>query len=447
MAVRIASDRSIHSFSSVMWGLLVDVKTRRQSTKRSIIRLNRTNDEGCLLRQLHGSRLDSMAKVVLAMSGGVDSSVAAHLLIEQGHDVVGVFMRHGHESPVACTSETESTNLVQTASTKSGQDHARSGPPNLPIVDRLDHKQGCCTAADAEDARRVADRLDIPFYALNLDEDFRRIIDYFVDEYTAGRTPNPCVQCNNWIKFGKLFDYADSIDAEFVATGHYALLEQDSSGQPALLRGRDSGKDQSYVLFGIARRLLNRMLLPVGDFHKPTIRKLAAGLGLNVAEKKDSQEICFVTRGRYDEFVRANRASVDTSGELVTTDGSVVGRHSGIEGFTIGQRKGLGVALGEPKFVVRIEPDSRRVVLGDRLELSQTELIASDINWLIDPADIPERCQVQIRYNAAPAPATIAPLPQNRLRVLFHQPQQGVAPGQAAVCYENHRTLGGGWIQ
>ena len=317
-----------------------------------------------------------MARVVLAMSGGVDSSVAAHLLIEQGHDVIGVFMRHGHESPVACG------NAAEDVSTQAGM-------MTLPVVNRLDHKQGCCTAADAEDARRVADRLAIPFYALNLDQEFAQIIDYFVNEYTAGRTPNPCVQCNNWIKFGKLFDYADSVGAEFVATGHYARLESptgepQSDRSPALLRGRDAGKDQSYVLFGIQRRFLARMMLPVGDYEKPEIRRIAATLGLNVAEKKDSQEICFVTQGRYDEFIRRHRQEIDTSGELVMTDGTVVGQHAGIEGFTVGQRKGLGVALGEPRFVVRIEPQSKRVVLGERQELASPVLSAAGTNWLVE---------------------------------------------------------------
>src|SRR3990172_9369035 len=236
----------------------------------------------------------------------------------------------------------------------------------------LSHKQGCCTAADAEDARRVADRLGIPFYALNLEQEFGQIIDYFVAEYTSGRTPNQCVQCNNWIKFGKLFDYADGVGAEFVATGHYARLENQPDGSTALLRGIDAAKDQSYVLFGIRPELLPRMMLPVGHYEKPSIRGIAASLGLRVAEKKDSQEICFVTRGRYDEFVRRRRAN-DTAGELVTTDGTVVVQHAGIEGFTVGQRKGLGVALGERKFVVRIEPETRRVVIGDRGELYRRE--------------------------------------------------------------------------
>lgn len=368
-----------------------------------------------------------MSRVVLAMSGGVDSSVAAHLLCEAGHDVVGVFMRHGQQSPVACATD--------------------EADAQLPIVSRLDHKQGCCTAADAEDARRVADRLAIPFYALNLNEEFSRIIDYFVDEYTTGRTPNPCVQCNNWIKFGKLFDYADSVGAEYVATGHYARLETDAAGQPALLRGSDDTKDQSYVLFGIQRELLNRMLLPVGSFEKTEIRRIAGQLGLNVAEKKDSQEICFVTSGRYDEFIRSRDSEIDTAGELVTTDGTVVGQHDGIEGFTVGQRKGLGVALGEPKFVVRIEPDTRRVVLGDRNDLGRAELTANNCNWLVGVAEVPERCLAQIRYNSPPAPAKVELLADNRLAVRFDTPQFGVTPGQAVVCYDGDRTLGGGWIE
>jgi tRNA-specific 2-thiouridylase len=397
------------------------------------------------------------------MSGGVDSSVAAHLLLEQGHEVIGVFMRHGVESPVACEARGASSEArVGERRERDGSlssDNSRLAPraSQLPIIDRLDHKQGCCTASDAEDARRVADRLSIPFYALNLDAEFSRIIDYFVDEYTAGRTPNPCVQCNNWIKFGKLFDYADSVGAEFVATGHYARIgarseERGASGGSedarALLRGRDDGKDQSYVLFGVKREYLSRIMLPVGDFEKPAIRALAAQVGLNVATKKDSQEICFVTRGRYDEFVRGRMPlsqRTDHGGELVMTDGRVVGAHAGIEGYTVGQRKNLGVALGRPVFVVRIEPESRRVVLGDREELGRRELAAADCNWLVDASALPSRCDVQIRYNAAAAPAEVA-WDGARLHVQFDEPQFGVAPGQAAVVYDGDRVLGGGWI-
>lgn len=371
-----------------------------------------------------------MARVVLAMSGGVDSSVAAHLLLAQGHDVVGVFMRHGEQAVEACA-----------------LDGKRESSPLLPVVTgRGGHKQGCCSASDAEDGRRVAERLGIPFYALNLEAEFREIIDYFVDEYTIGRTPNPCIRCNNWIKFGKLFDYAESIDAAFVATGHYARLEQTTGSAPVLLTGLDEQKDQSYVLFGIRREDLSRMLLPVGPYDKPTIRSIATELGFDVASKKDSQEICFVTHGHHDEFVRARREGMDTSGEIVTTDGRVVGRHSGIEGFTIGQRKGLGVALGEPHFVVSIDPESHRVVLGSRQSLGRKSLTASDTNWLVDEPAGPFPCFAKIRYNSAAQSATAEILPGQKLRVEFDQPQFGVAPGQAVVCYRGPQVLGGGWI-
>jgi tRNA-uridine 2-sulfurtransferase len=389
-----------------------------------------------------------MSRVVLAMSGGVDSSVAAHLLTEQGHEVIGVFMRHGEKSPAATSMEHGAWSTEPECASSDSLLHAPRSP--------LHHKQGCCTATDAEDARRVADRLSIPFYALNLQDEFGRIIDYFVSEYTAGRTPNPCVQCNNWIKFGKLFDYADGVGAEFVATGHYARLETSEDGSVALLRGKDAAKDQSYVLFGIRRELLPRMMLPVGAFDKPEIRRIAAELGLRVAEKKDSQEICFITRGRYDEFVR-RRSDTETAGELVATDGEVIGRHAGIEGFTVGQRKGLGVALGERKFVVRIEPDSRRVMIGEREELYRRELTARDCNWLEperEDASHPEGtrrpCCAQIRYNAVAQPATMTLDAERRLHVEFDEPQFAVTPGQAVVCYdanENQRVLGGGWIE
>jgi len=379
-----------------------------------------------------------MSRIVLAMSGGVDSSVAAHLLCEAGHEVIGVYMRHGEQSPAACA-----------APALSG---AAAG--SFPIVSpqRLDHKQGCCSASDAEDARRVAERLDIPFYALNLEQEFGRIIDYFVAEYSAGRTPNPCVACNTWLKFGKLFDYADSVGAEFVATGHYARMvpdENDAAGEPALLRGLDGTKDQSYVLFGVERSRLRRMLLPIGGFRKAEIRRLASQIGLRVAEKRDSQEICFVTTGKHDEFIRDRRGAEaeDMSGEIVTTDGTVVGRHQGIEGFTIGQRKGLRIAMGDRRFVVRIEPDTRRVVIGQRHELARPELTAAGVNWLTDPPTEARTCLAQIRYNSSAKPATMTPLSERQIHVAFDEPQDGVAPGQAVVCYDGDRVLGGGWIE
>lgn len=366
------------------------------------------------------------------MSGGVDSSVAAHLLRAAGHDVIGVFMRHGEATAeaVACASDKPSTGGL------------------LPIVaSRSEHKQGCCSASDAADARRVADRLDIPFYAIDFQDAFNQIIDYFIEEYTAARTPNPCVMCNNWIKFGRLFDYADSVGADFVATGHYARLAPGPEGRIGLWRGVDPTKDQSYVLFGIKARLLDRMLLPVGDYAKTEIRRIAHEIGLRVADKRDSQEICFVPEGDHAEFIRRKRGESASAGEVVTTDGRVVGYHDGLERFTIGQRKGIGIALGEPRFVIRLESDTHRVVLGTKEELARGELTANRTNWLVDLPEGASRCAVKIRYNARAVPATIVALPEDRLRVTFEQPQHGVAPGQAVVCYDGDRVLGGGWIE
>ncbi|MGE0609385.1 MAG: tRNA 2-thiouridine(34) synthase MnmA [Pirellulales bacterium] len=372
-----------------------------------------------------------MSRVVLAMSGGVDSSVAAALLRREGHDVIGLFMRHGGEPVTSCASG------------------AASAAPQLPILGQASHKQGCCSFSDAHDARRVADKLDIPFYSIDFQAEFGRIMDYFVEEYTAGRTPNPCVMCNNWLKFGQLLQYADSVGADFVATGHYAQLTPAGPGQPpALRRGLDDGKDQSYVLFGIQRGVLPRVLFPVGSYHKHDIREQARQLGLRVADKKDSQEICFVPDNDHGAFVRRRRGTeIDLSGEIVTTSGEVVGQHGGLENYTIGQRKGLGVALGSPKFVVRLETDTRRVVIGEREDLAQRRITACRSNWLIEPPDSPLRCEVKVRYRSPPVPATVTPLDDGRLLAELDDPQFGVAPGQALVCYQADRVLGGGWIE
>jgi tRNA-specific 2-thiouridylase len=368
------------------------------------------------------------------MSGGVDSSVAAHLLRQAGHEVIGAFMRHGETLEATCST---------------GAPAANAATAQLPILaPRPGHKQGCCTAADAADARRVADRLDIPFYALDFRDDFGRIIDYFVDEYTAGRTPNPCVACNNWLKFGTLVEYADGVGAEYIATGHYArIVRRTDEDVPALVRGVDPAKDQSYVLFGVRREILSRVLLPVGDYHKHEIRALARQIGLRVADKQDSQDICFVAAGDYADFVRRKRGDVDLSGEIVTTTGEVVGRHEGLENFTIGQRRGLGVAFGTPRYVVRLERDTRRVVIGRRQELATRRLTACDVNWLIAPPQAPLRCQVKIRYLSEPVGATVEPAPGNRFTAELDEPKHGVAPGQATVCYDGDRVLGGGWIE
>lgn len=391
-----------------------------------------------------------MPKVVLAMSGGVDSSVAAHLLLQAGHEVIGVFMRHGEESAKACRTSPSPVTPSPEGTVQVGLPVITgAGAASATAQARADHKQGCCTASDAADARRVAAKLGIPFYALDLQADFRKIVDYFVSDYIAGRTPNPCVRCNQWIKFGRLFDFADGVDAQFVATGHYARMIDGSDG-PQLHRGLDGLKDQSYALFGIEHHRLARMLLPVGGFSKPEIRQIATTIGLNVAQKKDSQEICFVTQGHHSDFVKAYRGAGAgaTAGEFVTLDGRVVGHHAGYEAFTIGQRKGLGIALGEPHFVIRIEPDSRRVVLGPKEALDEPGLVAGEANWLVPPppTGLPFPAQVQIRYNSPPQEATVTPTSPDGFEVRFAEPQAGVAPGQAAVVFDGTRVLGGGWI-
>ena len=292
----------------------------------------------------------------------------------------------------------------------------------------------------------MADVLDIPFHALNFSDAFGRIKDYFVDEYLAGRTPNPCVMCNNWLKFGKLWDFAVSVGADLIATGHYARI-QTIDGSPALLRGRDLTKDQSYVLAGINHNILDRILFPVGDFNKPEIRELAAQAGLRVATKPDSQEICFIPDNDYVGFLERYRGRPDMSGEFVDPAGNVLGKHSGFDQFTIGQRRGLGITFGEPRFVIRIEPESRRVVLGTHQDLACRELEADGISWLVDGLPAEFDCLAQIRYQHTAAVAHVVRVAPDHVRVNFTEAQFGVAPGQALVLYEGDRVLGGGWIR
>jgi tRNA-specific 2-thiouridylase len=360
------------------------------------------------------------------MSGGVDSSASALLLREQGYEVIGLFMRSGVVEETACRLP----------------EGVGGGGMELPVVSAKAHKQGCCSASDAADARRVADALDIPFHALNFREEFGRIQDYFADEYLAGRTPNPCVQCNVWLKFGKLWEFARQVGAEHIATGHYArvgtlrnpvFLKNRVSDASGLFRGRDADKDQSYVLFGIRRELLDRILFPVGGHTKPEIRELARRAGIGTADKPDSQEVCFIPDNDYAAFVERHRGEQDTAGELVDTAGNVVGRHPGYERFTIGQRKGLGVTFGAPRFVVRIEPETRRVVIGTREELGRTELEADRLNWLVEDVSAEFRCAAQIRYQHRAAECSVAVSDGERMRVTFDEPQFGVAPGQAVV--------------
>ena len=288
-------------------------------------------------------------KVVVAMSGGVDSSVAAALLLREGYDVIGVFMRLGSPAGVEHTEEPASCSTT-------GK-----------------NKQGCCSVLDADDARRVAGMLDIPFYVLNFQEDFGRVIDYFVDEYNRGRTPNPCVRCNDWLKFGKLAQYAKAVGADYVASGHYARAEADPvTGRRRLMRGVDLAKDQSYVLFGMSRETLDHTLLPIGGLEKHAVRALAAEMKLPVFNKPDSQEICFVPNQDYAGLVRRRSPATFREGSFVDAAGATVGRHDGHQQFTIGQRKGLGVALGYPVYVVDIDSASNVVTLGEKPAAAQT---------------------------------------------------------------------------
>ena len=372
-----------------------------------------------------------MPRVVVAMSGGVDSSVAASLLVEAGFDCVGVFMRHARPALEAEPKAPAALPILATGRPTAGH-------------------QGCCSAADALDARRVADRLGIPLFALDLTDEFDRIVDYFAAEYGRGRTPNPCVRCNSWIKFGRLFDHADAIGALHVATGHYAQLSCAADGRPRLSRGLDAARDQSYVLFDVPPQRLGRMLLPVGGMSKAAVRDRAATLGLVTADKPDSQEICFVSPGEHARLV-THRLGGSRAGEIVTRAGRVLGHHPGIEYFTVGQRHGLGVAVGHPLYVVRIEPDSCRVVVGSREEVPETELTAGEATWLEEVPAAPFACLVQCRAQRGPAPAIVTPLGPGRFSARFtggpDRAPGPISPGQPAVCYADDRVLGGGWIE
>ncbi|MCE9582726.1 MAG: tRNA 2-thiouridine(34) synthase MnmA [Planctomycetes bacterium] len=342
-------------------------------------------------------------RVVCAMSGGVDSSVSAALLVEQGHDVIGLFMRNGIE---------------------------HSGHSS---------KQGCCSAADAYDARRVADRLGIPFYAIDFSREFAGIIDQFVSEYSKGRTPNPCIVCNQALKFGRLLDYADAAGASHVATGHYARLE---NGR--LFRGRDAAKDQSYVMFALSRRQIDRTLLPVGGLRKEEVRETAKRFDLPISQKPESMEICFVPDNDYRRLVREKTET--KPGPMVDMEGKKLAEHAGIQNFTVGQREGLGIALGRPAYVVALEAETNTVVVGFADDLLSGGVVVRKLNWLAEPGEGPIEASVQIRAHHEPAPA-ILHREGDSVRAEFRDPVRAVTPGQAAVFYRDDEVLGGGWIE
>ena len=346
------------------------------------------------------------------MSGGVDSSVAAALLARQGHEVIGLSM--------------------QLYDQREGQ--VRFGT--------------CCTIDDLHDARRVAARIGIPHYIVNFERQFAdTVVSNFVREYAAGRTPIPCVHCNGDLKFATLADRASALGARFVATGHYARVAPADGVGYRLLRGADPAKDQSYFLFTLTQEQLAHAMFPVGALDKAAVREQARELGLPVAEKPDSHEICFVPDGNHAEFVERQMGKAP-GGTIKDLDGRVLARHGGVHHFTVGQRKGLGVSSSIPLYVVDIDAGSQAVTVGPRQALERRELTASNVNWIAGtPPAAGTRVTAQIRYRHREAPASLDPLPDNRVRATFDDPQTAVAPGQAVVFYDGDSVVGGGWIE
>jgi tRNA-specific 2-thiouridylase len=352
-------------------------------------------------------------RIVVAMSGGVDSSVAAALLAAQGHDVVGMSMQL--------------------------YDQREDGPAF----------GSCCSLDDLYDARAVAGRLGIPHYILNFEREFEEtVVRDFVESYTRGRTPLPCARCNTDLKFTALLDRARGLGADVVATGHYARLTVDAqTGRVALCRGRDRAKDQSYFLFGLTQEQLRRACFPIGELDKDAVRGHARQLGLRVADKPDSQELCFVPSGGHAEFISARAQQAPEPGSIVTRDGRTLGRHEGIHHFTVGQRKGLRLAASVPLYVLGVDATRNEIVVGPRAALERDSLTASDVNWIAgSPPTGLLRVYAQIRHQHRPAAASVTPLAGGRAGVRFDAPQSAIAPGQAVVFYRDDEVVGGGWI-
>jgi tRNA-uridine 2-sulfurtransferase len=363
--------------------------------------------------------------IAVAMSGGVDSSTVAALLVRQGHKIVGMTMQLWNQRRL----------------------------PEL-IPETAGHGR-CCSLDDVYDARRVAEQVGIPYYVVNFERQFEeQVVEPFVEEYLAGRTPIPCTLCNNYIKFDRFLEMADAVGAGQIATGHYARVRYDeASGRYQLLCARDQSKDQTYFLFGLTQKQLARTLFPLGDMVKPEVRELAREMDLAVASKGDSQEICFVPNGDYAAFLNAYLKDkgiepAATHGAIVTTDGRTLGEHSGIHHFTVGQRRGLGIATGEPLYVISTDPATQRVVVGGNDDLLCGRFVARQVNWIsIAGVTAPVRAQVKIRNKHTAAPATLhATADPTSVEVVFEEPQRAVTPGQGAVFYDGELVLGGGWI-
>jgi tRNA-specific 2-thiouridylase len=369
--------------------------------------------------------MSSPKTIAVAMSGGVDSSAVAAMLRAEGHNVVGLTMQLWNQRRLA-------------------------GHEGMP-----ESVQGrCCSLDDVYDARRVAETIGIPYYVVNQEERFERdVVRPFVEQYLSGRTPIPCSLCNNHLKFDQLLIVAQQIGADALATGHYAQVEfAEENSRWLLKRPADRSKDQTYFLFGLTQEQLSRTIFPLGKMTKPEVREMARSQGLALAEKPDSQEICFVPGGDYKKFLDAyleeqGEALPGTAGELVTTDGKVIGEHSGIHNFTVGQRKGLGVATGSPLYVLQIKGDTHQVVVGDVDNLYSRTLQANRVNFIaVEKLEAPMRVAVKIRHRHEPAPATVEMSGDGEVAVTFDEPQRAVTPGQAAVFYDDEVVVGGGWI-
>lgn len=349
------------------------------------------------------------------MSGGVDSSVAAALLQLHGYEVIGATMKLWHD-----------------------------------VATEAEESKSCCNLSAVEDARRVAQKLGIPHYVMNFQTMFQeKVIDYFIEEYLAGRTPNPCIACNHHMKFGGLLQKAQELEAEFVATGHYAQIAYNREmRQYQLLKGVDERKDQSYVLYHLDQHSLSHYLLPLGGLTKAETRKYAAEFGFTVANKPESQEICFIPDNDYRRFLSERAPGLLQPGHFVSTDGKVLGTHKGFACYTIGQRKGLGIALGQPMFVSAIDPLTNQVTLGPESDIFSACLHAHDVNWL--SGAIPQEplaAKAKIRYSAKEAPVMVFPLPSGRMEVRFESVQRAITPGQSVVLYDENRVIGGGIIE